>query len=292
LIIKKLLTFSLLASIFISCASALAQSSVWKVSKGNKYFYLAGTIHVLNPQDYPLPSEFDKAYADADKLIFETDIAASKTPAFQQKFLSMMRSKESNSLANSLNSRTYETLKSYLAARNMKIEHFAKLYPWAVALTLSVIEYQRLGMVPEYGVEEYFYKKALIDNKTLGKLETLEQQMASIKAMGDIEPNLMIDYTLRDLEQLPEFAKVLKENWRSGNIESFTSNTLVKQMRTDFPTLYETLVINRNNNWLPILTLLNNNEFIEFVLVGTLHLNAKEGLIQQLQHAGFNVDQL
>ncbi len=292
LILKKLLTLSLLAFIFMTPATASAQSSVWKVSKDGKYFYLGGTIHVLNPQDYPLPNEFATAYADADKLIFETDIAASKEPAFQQKFVSMMLSSDKKSLTNHLNKATYQKLKSYLAARNMGIEHFAKLQPWAIALSLSVIEYQRLGMVPEYGVEEHFFKKALADNKTLGQLETLEEQMASIQSMGDIEPNLMIDYTLRDLEQLPEFAAVLKENWRSGNIESFTSNKLVMQMRTDFPTLYTTLVINRNNNWLPALTSLNDNELIEFVLVGTLHLNAKEGLIQQLQQAGFKVDQL
>lgn len=38
--------------------------------------------------------------------------------------------------------------------------------------------------------------------------------------------------------------------------------------------------------------MLNNNENIEFVLVGAMHLNAEEGLLNQLKLAGFKVEQL
>ena len=38
--------------------TATAESAVWKVSKGEDYLYLAGTVHVLRASDYPLPREF------------------------------------------------------------------------------------------------------------------------------------------------------------------------------------------------------------------------------------------
>ena len=56
-----------------------AQSPVWKIESEQGSLYLAGTIHVLRDSDYPLPAAFDKAYAEAELLAFETDIAASQS---------------------------------------------------------------------------------------------------------------------------------------------------------------------------------------------------------------------
>ena len=276
----------------ITSTHAFAKSSVWKISDGEKYFYLAGTIHVLNPADHPLPSEFEQAYNDADQLVFETDMTASKTPAYQQKFFSVMQANENDALAKALNTATYQRLENYLKQRNIQITHFSKYHPWAISVTLSLIEYHRLGMVGEYGVEEHFYKKALLDKKVLGQLETVDEQITSIQSMGKIEANLMINYTLDDLAQLPEYIKVMKLNWRNGDLEALTNSPIVKKMREDFPELYDTLLVKRNNNWLPALKALNNNNAIEFVMVGTLHLNAPEGLINQLKLAGFQVEPL
>ena len=57
------LTFALLA--FVS-AFAFADTSVWVVESGARRVYLGGTIHILRAWDFPLPSEFDKAYQQAN----------------------------------------------------------------------------------------------------------------------------------------------------------------------------------------------------------------------------------
>lgn len=290
--LKNVLTISLLIALNIVSFNSFSESSVWKVSKGEKYFYLGGTVHLLNPEDYPLPEEFISAYRDSDKLIFETDIADSKTPESQQKFLSAMMYNSDKTLVDDLNDETYLQLKDFLFSRSIPIESFTRFQPWAVALTISIIEYQRLGMVPEYGVEEYFYKVALSDNKELGHLESLDEQISFIESMGKIEPNIMVNYTLDDLAVLPDFIKVLKRSWRNGDIESFTTNSLIVQMRTEFPELYKTLITDRNNKWMLDISTLNDNNIKEFVLVGTMHLNGKEGLLNQLHRAGFVISQL
>jgi len=51
---------ALLATAVISPLQA--DTSVWKVSKGNRHLYLGGTIHVLSKNDYPLQASFEKAY--------------------------------------------------------------------------------------------------------------------------------------------------------------------------------------------------------------------------------------
>ena len=37
-------------------------SSVWKVTKGEDTVYVGGTIHILPITEFPLPSQFMKAY--------------------------------------------------------------------------------------------------------------------------------------------------------------------------------------------------------------------------------------
>ena len=289
---RILLSATLFIASNIFSSISYAESSVWKISKGEKYFYLGGTMHLLSPQDYPLPKEYTNAYRDSDKLIFETDIANSKTPDSQQKFLSVMTYSSDKTLIDDLNDETYLQLKDFLASRNIPIENFTMFHPWATALTISIIEYQRFGMTPEYGIEEYFRKSSLSDNKELGSLESLDEQIDFIKSMEKIDPNVMVNYTLRDLEALPDFIKVLRKSWRHGDIESFTTNSSIVKMKAEFPELYNTFVTNRNNKWMSGLIILNDNNIKEFVLVGTMHLNGKEGLLNQLHLAGFDIDQL
>jgi len=284
--LSMLIVFSVLS------VNTFAESSVWKVSQGDKYFYIGGTIHLLNASDHPLPQEFMQAYNDADKLIFEIDLAASELPATQQKFLSAMMRDSTSTLDEDLNPEVFLRLKEFAAARGLPIEALSNFHPWAIALTVTMMEYEKLGMRPEYGVDQYFHELALSNQKELGNLETLEQQISYIKSMENFDPNLMVDYTLRDLEELPTFIKEMKMGWRTGDMEAFTKNSLITQMRADFPDLYETLIVNRNNKWMIDLKALNGNDFKEFVLVGTMHLNDEEGILNQLQLAGFYVEQL
>lgn len=281
-----MMAFGILAS------STYADSSVWKISKDGKYFYLGGTMHLLNAQDHPLPKEFIKAYKDSDKLIFETNMADTKTPEAKQKFSSAMAYSAAKTLKHDLNEETYLKLEQFLAERKIPIENVARLKPWAVALMITMIEYQKAGMMPEYGVEEYFNKLAMADNKALGYLESIDEQIAFLESMEKIEPNMMIDYTIRDLDELPQTVKSLKDSWRNGDIDSLAINNSIAQMKTEFPEIYDALLVNRNNDWMSDLSALNNNDTKEFVLVGALHLSGKEGLLNQLRLAGFKIDQL
>ena len=292
MISKNLLSIGLLFVFNIFATSAFAQSSVWKVSKGDNYFYLGGTIHLLNPEDHPLPQAFMDAYNDSDQLIFETDLAKAKSAEAQQKFLAAMTYSDGKTLPDDLNEETYSKLTDYFAASGMPAQVFARFQPWAVSLTLSVMEYQKLGMQPDYGVDEHFNKKALADKKAVGELETFDEQLSFIKTMADIEPNRMIEYTLIDLKKLPGFVLSMKKNWRNGDIEAFTNESSVKEMKENFPDLYNNLVVKRNNNWMPKLSVLTDSKAKEFVLVGTLHLNDKAGLLNQLKLAGFRIEQL
>ncbi|NQX88485.1 MAG: TraB/GumN family protein [Halioglobus sp.] len=291
---KTKYSFAILALVLnvLLLQPAKASSSVWKVSRGGDYFYLGGTIHVLSFADYPLPSEFTRAYEDTSVLILETDMKRLATQAFQAKLLQVLRSTDGTTLTDQLSPTTYRKLKNFLDSRGVSAGELGALQPWGLSLIIALMEYERLGMVPKFGVDTHFSDRALRDGKQIVALETAEDQLNAIRFMENMGPNKIIEYTLRDIEHLPRLARFIKETWRKGNVEAFSTDQMLVSMKTDFPEMYDTLVTQRNTAWMKTLTTLFGNTHREFVLVGAMHLNGKEGLLHLLERDGFLVKQL
>ncbi len=51
---KVIRPFVVLAGLLFS-SGLLADSAIYEITKGNNKIYLAGTIHMLRSQDFPLP---------------------------------------------------------------------------------------------------------------------------------------------------------------------------------------------------------------------------------------------
>jgi uncharacterized protein YbaP (TraB family) len=63
-------------------------------------------------------------------------------------------------------------------------------------------------------------------------------------------------------------------------------------MLTETPDLYESLLVNRNNNWMPKIEAMFDTDETEFVLVGVAHLVGEHGLTAMLQSKGYEIVQL
>ena len=60
----------------------------------------------------------------------------------------------------------------------------------------------------------------------------------------------------------------------------------------EYPELYEVLVVERNNDWLPqIEAALQDSEPV-LIVVGTLHLLGEDGLVTALKAKGYSLQQL
>ena len=66
----------------------------------------------------------------------------------------------------------------------------------------------------------------------------------------------------------------------------------LKEMKRDFPKLYQQLIVDRNQAWLPEIEKMIADDPIELILVGTLHLTGKDGLPAQLKKRGYKVKKL
>ena len=82
----------------------------------------------------------------------------------------------------------------------------------------------------------------------------------------------------------------MTKNWRNGSSDLMI--TQLTEMKNEYPDIYKSIMVDRNNNWMPQIEGFINDEVIEFVIVGALHLHGPDGLLNMLKAKGYKVEQL
>lgn len=287
---RTLQTLAILIGIQIASQAVLAETSVWKVTDGDSVLYLGGTVHLLRPSDYPLPEEFEQAYQAADELVFEVDLATMNDLSTQAQMLAQLTYNDSRTLQSVLSEEAYAELEAYTDSLGLPIMMMQKFKPGMVVSTLQVMAFQKLGFTPQ-GVDNFFNTRAMGDAKTLGALETVQEQIGFLAAMGEGDESEFILLSLADLEDMDQAMEEMIAAWRSGNAQQL-ADLFVADMREQAPELFDSLLRQRNLNWMGQLEDMIADANTEFVLVGAAHLVGEDGLLDLLRGKGYEVDQL
>ncbi len=278
------------AGLLLLFSNANAQSPVWMIEKDDSLMFIGGTIHILTAQDYPLPDAFEKAYRQSQRVIFETDLNKMESPEFQQYILAELSYSDGRNLKQVLREDTYLSVSEFFSERGMSMSSIDNFKPGMVATLMTVVELQRLG-IDGIGVDAHFNQRVNQDQKASGQLESVEAQVAFIANMGADNPDEMLAYNLADIKQLPELWQSMQKAWRSGNLAAL-DEVAASPLRNDFPEVYQALLVDRNNAWMPQIVAWSKTVEVEFVLVGVLHLVGNEGLLTQLSRRGYKITQL
>jgi len=286
----KVASVLLALSFVFSVQSAVADSAVWQVSSGANTVYLGGTVHLLRPSDYPLPQEYEQAYQASNEIYFETDIGAMSDISVQTQMLQQLTYQDERTLQSVLSEEAYTALSEYISGTGMPMMMMEKFKPGMVISTLQVLEFQRIGFTPQ-GVDMYFNTRAVGDAKSLGQLETIMEQIGFLASMGEGNESEFILLSLEDLEETAEVMDDMIAAWREGNNDRL-ADLFVNEMRNEAPELYDSLLRQRNLNWIPQIEQMLQDDDTEFVLVGAAHLVGSDGLLELLQAKGYSVNQL
>jgi hypothetical protein len=285
--LKRLLP---LAAAFAATLALNAQTSVWKVSQGNRVLYLGGTSHLLRPADFPLPPEFDEAYAAASAVYFETDLKRVLSPEMQQVVMQRGMLADEQTLQSVVSTEAWQAIQVYCQTRGMPVAQVLKFRPWLFLTVISMVEIQKLG-VTQAGVDLHFFQRATAERKAIGQLESFESQIDYITSMGAGHESEMILQSLEDLAELPEKVPQLLRGWRDGDMRVLDA-LMHDEMRTKHPAIYASLLVERNNHWLGVLERLIASPEVELVLVGVGHMAGPDGLLAQLRGRGYEVEQV
>jgi len=279
--------------IFALQSSLLADSSVWKVESADSTLYLGGTVHILRDKDYPLPPEFTLAYELTDTLVLEIDPGAMNPMEMRKYIWTHGIYTDGKTLETVLSPEAYKQLEEYSKGTGMSMTMLKRFKPSIAILFIMGSKMKQSGVgggsTGNGGVDKYFYQRGMVEGRNVSGLETAQEQLEMIIAMGEGQENDYVLNSLRDLDSIEESLDSIISHWRSGDEEKLYSDH-VEKLQTEYPALYKSMLVDRNNKWIPRIEEHLKTKEKEFILVGAAHLVGPDGLIEILRKKGYRVD--
>ena len=270
--------------------SASAKHCLWQVeTQQNKTVFLLGSLHVFKSDGYPLAKTINEAYRRSQKVVFETDLAAMMDPAVQAKMLAMGRYPEGQTLFQNISDEMRNSLKKKMSDLGLPLQQFERFRPWLIAVTLTVLELQRLGFSPEYGIDVHFYGRADSDHKEIGFFETVDAQLNLLGKMSARDQNAFLGQTLMDLEVAAQMADDMLQNWKNGNADKL--NEILFKSFEGYPQIEDRLLGRRNKQWVKKIEAMMTEDKNIFIVVGAGHLVGPGSVVALLQKKGYKVKQ-
>ncbi|WP_057832864.1 TraB/GumN family protein [Colwellia sp. TT2012] len=290
---KHLFIATLFTAMSLVSLTALAESSVWKVSKGNDHIFIGGTVHILPPSEFPLPAEFSQAYKQSDSIVLETKLPDANDSEFQLKMMQKMAYGNGKTIGDFISAKTQQKLSQHISALGVDLAMFEHFKPGFLVTMLALLEAQQAQLSGE-GVDIFYSKKAIADKKSIAYLESADFQLNMIANMGVGDEDRFIKSNLEQMKDFKAMFLALLKAWRVGDEEQL-NQLAIEPMLADAKTL-KTLLTDRNKNWLPQLERMfsgnANRSETEFVLVGVAHLAGDKSVLALLKAKGYHVEKL
>lgn len=262
---------------------------LWAVRSERGVSYLLGSIHLLKKDMYPLDRRIEEAFAGATLLAVETDVGDREKKKLESFILENALYPEGDSLGKHVSRETYDLVRRKFPAAGM--DRVDRMRPWALALTATTIEYMKLGLDPEYGIDRYFLEKA-DGRKKVVELERYDSVVRLLQGLPDGVQDLFLFYTLTDLETVGGEIDNIISSWSRGDVRGM--ETLVYRSRDEYPKLlpvYDILVSRRNRTLTDAIEGILKSGDTGFIVVGAGHLVGKDGILERLREKGYVVKQ-
>ncbi len=273
-----------LAASLLAATAAAADSGVWVMQGAANRVYIAGSIHLLRPENSALPLALERAYADAERLVFELDLDDLDEVQIAGEMMQAGTRTDGKSLSQTLPRPLAERLTRTAGELGLPVAMLDTMEPWLASLMVTSVSLLKAGFSSEAGIDQQLATRAKSDHKPITGLETAAEQFAVFDHLSAENQIHLLDLTLDEAAQVPTELAAIEQAWRQGD-QARLAHELQDEMAS-FPDLESALLIERNRKWLPaIRALLRGNDDV-LVVVGAAHLLGDKGLIALLRADG------
>jgi len=283
--------FILLAVAFLATAPAHAGNlPLWELEGTEGHVLLMGSVHFLRSTDYPLPPQLDAAYAAADTLIMEIDMDDLDPMTAQAVLASIGTNENGASLQDTLGESDYAEAAQLAEELGIPLGLFEAFKPWFAALSITQLRMIQLGFDPAWGIETRMTANAQAEGKTVLGLETLEEQLSFMDNLDAETQRLFLLQSLEDATEVQEEVQSIVAAWRSGDTDAL-EQLLIEGLQ-ETPLLFDSLLTQRNQNWVPQIIELSEQPGNHLVIVGAMHLVGDNSVLNMLEDQGISSRQL
>lgn len=253
--------------------------------------YMLGSIHLLSADAYPLPQPVQRAYADAERVYFETSMDS--LMARQQEMAMRGMYPAGKSLRGEIPADLYASVEAAapgLASLGVTMAVLDRMEPWMVAILFQSVEWQKAGITPEHGVDMHFSGRAKEDGKPVAGFESVEFQLGLFDNMSAEEQIAFLRQSLEDLSGTTEQMRRVVAAWRVGDAAGI--DAIMNESMDEAPALYARMLTDRNAAWVPQIEQLLRGADDVLVVVGAAHLVGDNSVVEMLRQRGYAVEQL
>jgi len=265
---------------------------LWRLTSATATVYLAGSVHILKPSLYPLPDPYELAFAAADHLVVEVDLAALDPAELQQKTMRYASLPPGETLESVVPEPLLARLTRSLARYGVPLSQVAAFKPAFLMNQLVLLRLTSLGYQGDWGVEQHFLQK--VGDRSLLQLETVDEQLSLLFD----QPMALQVQLLRDtLDQEPDIEPLVAgmiTAWLAGDDEGFMEMFEAQSGDSELSRRFTEQLLDERNQGMAerIREFVRNGQGTYFVLVGAAHLIGENGIVALLDADGMRPERI
>ncbi|MDR0271433.1 TraB/GumN family protein [Paenibacillus sp.] len=261
---------------------------MWEVEKNGNTVYLVGSMHIADDSFYPLRSELEKAFAEADYLGVEIDLSKAADEAQQKIIMDLSMYQDGTTLKDHVSSATYAKVGKILEQSGMKPNAMDAFKPWVVGTTINSLKSVKAGYEAASGVDLYFTQKANERKIPVLELESYKSQLGMFDGFSKELQEKNLNDVLDNFDVLDDTVKKMAEMWKTGSEEQLLE--LTNSITADGE-YNKAMLIDRNIKMADKIDgyLKSNKKEEYFIVVGAAHYLGENGIIKLLEEKGYTV---
>jgi uncharacterized protein YbaP (TraB family) len=293
-----LCSVAVLLAIPAHAVQALPKCCVWRVTNAKAPFYLVGSVHTLDQDDYPLPTPYEIALKDAKRFLFEFD--PTRQAEFEKKLNAAAKYRPGEDIRSKIDPKLFAWLQENISTVNSDSRRGKKsrasgfnsglgYKPWWIAQHLvDKNAYSNVSASP--GLDDYFLARAQRMGKEIGGLESVDEHVAVLGGLSDRDGEIILRDALTPQKNGAAHLSEMRQAWRKGDTAALWARD--SRFRREAPWIAARFVEDRNRKWVPRIEAELKTGKPTAIVAGALHFSGPNSIVRLLEKRGYKIEQL
>jgi uncharacterized protein YbaP (TraB family) len=279
-------------------AQPRAKCCVWRVANARAPFYLVGSVHALNENDYPLPVPYEIALKEAKRFLFEFD--PTRQAEFEKKLNAAAKYPPGEDIRSKIDPELFAWLQENISTVNSDRRRGKKsratgfdpglgYKPWWIAQHL-VDKSAYSNVSPSPGLDDYFLVRAQRMGKEIRGLESVDEHVAVLGGLSDRDGEIILRDALTPRKDGTVQLSSMQKAWRSGDTTTLWARDA--RFRREAPWIAARFVDERNHKWVPRIEAELKSGKPTAIVAGALHFSGPNSIVRLLEKRGYKIEQL
>lgn len=274
-------------SVAAEARSQQAAPALWVIEGGKGTVEILGSVHLLKPGTKWYDGAVRAAFERADHLVLETVLDPAGLKKIQELTIANGLYPQGQSLKAAVSPDLYQHTVTTAQKFGIQEPVIQRFRPWYASVVLASGLVQSMGFDPKSGVEQTLTEEAKLRGVKITGLETPDDQiMVLAKTAPDVQVAMLAD-TMKQFDEVKGMLDKLTLAWTTGDLKALET-LLVDEVKAN-KDLYNLVLVQRNEDWVPKIRALMAQPGHHLLVVGTAHLIGPDSVIAKLEKAGVKV---